>query len=151
MNELDYFLDALRSAGQRLHRGIGARQFGRGALGRGAGVIDLLRRIHHQGFDIARRGGDTGDILGGLRRGVGRGSDLARHLPVAFDKVGRGAANAFAGRGEGVDDFLDSVAETAGEKQPAGVMQPRFGFAAKLVDGQCVASISAARTVSAVP
>ena len=61
-----------------------------------------------------------------------------RHLPVAFDKFGSGAANALAGRGEGVDDFLDGVAEIAGEKQPAGVMQPRFGFAAKLVDSQCV-------------
>ena len=138
MNEFDHFLDALSGAGQRLHRRIGARQFDGGALGGGAGIVDLLRRIHDQRFDIARRGGDTGDIFGGLCRGVGSGGDLLRHQPVALDEFGGGAANAFAGRGEGIDHLLDGMTEIAGEEQTAGVMQPRLGLAAQLIDRQRV-------------
>ena len=136
MNEFDHFLDALSGAGQRLHRRIGARQFDGGALGGGAGIVDLLRRIHHQRLDIARRGGNTGDIFGGLRRGVGSGGDLLRHQSVALDEFGGGAANAFAGGGEGVDHFLDGVTEIAGEEQTARVMQACFGLAAQLIHRQ---------------
>ena len=136
LNELDDFLNAAGGQSEIAHGLVGARQLGRRALGGGARFDDLLRRIHHQHFDIARRGGDAGDILGGLRRGVRGLGDLLRHVPVALAKIGGGAPYAFAGAGEGVDHFFHRAAEIAGEEQPAGVMQARLGLAAELVDGQ---------------
>ena len=105
-----------------------------GALGGRARFHHLLRRIHHQRLDVARRGGDASDILGGLRRRVGGLRYLARHLSVGLAQFGGGAADALAGAGEGINHLFHRAAEIAGEEQPAGVMQARFGFAPELVD-----------------
>ena len=138
LDELDHRLDALRRIGQRVHGCIGARQFGAGAFGRFARLDHLLRRIHHQCFDVARRGSDTGDFLGCLRGGVGGRRHLLRHVAVALAELRGGAPDALAGIGEGVDHFFDGAAKLAGEEQPAGVMQPRFGLTPALVDADRV-------------
>ena len=134
LDELDHLLDLLRCVGQRAHGGVGARELRGGALGGRARFHHLLRRIHHQRLDVARRGGDAGDILGGLRRRVGGLRYLARHLRVGLAQFGGGAADALAGAGEGINHLFHRAAEIAGEEQPAGVMQARFGFAPELVD-----------------
>ena len=61
-----------------------------------------------------------------------------RHHLIGLGEIGGGAADAFAGAGESIDHLLDAAAEIAGEKQPAGMVQPRFGLAPELVDGDRV-------------
>ncbi len=127
-----------RGQSELAHGLVGAGQLGRRALGRCARLDHLLRRIHHQRLDVARRGGDAGDVLGGLRRGIGGERHLLRHVAVALAELGGGAPDALAGAGEGVDHLFHGAAEIAGEEQPAGVMQARFGLAPALVDGECI-------------
>jgi hypothetical protein len=113
---------SMRCAGQRMHGRVGARQLGGRAFGGGARIVHLPGGIHHQGFDVARCGGYAGDVLGGLCRSVGSLGDLVRHFPVALHQLGRGAADARAGLGEGGDHLFDGVAEIAGEEQLPGMM-----------------------------
>ena len=100
--------------------------------------LDVTAGVDGQPLHVARRGGDAGDVLGGLRGGVGGFGDLLGHLPVRLRQVLGGAADALAGAGEGGDDLVDALAEAAGEEQPAGVMQPRLGLAPPLIDGDGV-------------
>lgn len=116
LNELDHLLDALRRFGQRAHGGVGAGKLGTRALGGLARLDHLLRRIEHQRFDVTRRGGGAGDVLGGLRRGFRGGGHLLRHVAIALAEFGGGAPDVLAGAGEGVDHFFHRAAEIAGEK-----------------------------------
>ena len=121
---------------QIAHGLVGARELADGAGGGGARLIDLTAGIDGQSLHVARGGGDIGDIIGRLRRGVGRIPHLLRHQTVGLRQLGGGAANAFAGLGKGIDHIVDRAPEIAGEKMLAGVMQPRLGFAPDLVNRQ---------------
>ncbi|MEI8274418.1 MAG: hypothetical protein WCG00_00315 [Hyphomicrobiales bacterium] len=116
------------------HGLVGAGELGHGAAGGGTGFVDLTAGIDSQGLHVARGGGDIGNVLGGLRRPIGRRHHLLRHLPIGLRQFRGGAANALAGIGESVDDIIDAALKIAGEKVAPGMMQPGLGFAPAPID-----------------
>ena len=60
------------------------------------------------------------------------------HMPVALGEVGSGVADAAAAVGESIGHLIDRRAEAPCEEAAAGVMQPRLGLAAALIDGERV-------------
>ena len=136
VDQLDDFLDAPGSEPENTHGLVGARQLAGRPLTRRACFIHLPAGIDRQRLHVDRRRRHGGHVLGRLLGGLRRQRHLLRHQPVAFGEIGGGAADTFAGGGEFIDDIVDAAPEVAGEEGAAGMMQPRFGFAPALVDGE---------------
>jgi len=138
LDQLHHRADALGGGGEATYGAVRARQVIDCLLGRRLGGCHLVAGARDQRQQIARRGADCLDVVGGVGCGIGRRGGARPHISRSGVEIARGLANFLAGLVEGGGHFVDRGAELLRDESLSGEVQLGFRLTAALRDRERV-------------